>query len=121
MKKQRPMKLRPASGNTPSSELTAEEAAAPAHEGEAASRERGEKQLAPAPFDFKSKHIPDPGDCRSIKSMRFCRKSRRRRVSPNRPPPRKNRHKEYRAAQKDIQELITAKANIDHLLGLIDA
>lgn len=42
-----------AGGNTPSSELTAEEAA---------SRERGEEQFAPAPFDFSGKHIPDPGD-----------------------------------------------------------
>jgi len=30
-------------------------------------------------------------------------------------------YKEYRAARKDIQEIITAKANIDHLLGLTDA
>jgi len=28
---------------------------------------------------------------------------------------------EYRAARKDMQEVITAKANIDHLLGLTDA
>ncbi|MVB12081.1 hypothetical protein CAFE_28120 [Caprobacter fermentans] len=28
---------------------------------------------------------------------------------------------EYRAVRKDMQELITAKANIDHLLGLTDA
>jgi len=27
---------------------------------------------------------------------------------------------EYRAARKDMQEVITAKANIDHLLGLTD-
>lgn len=31
------------------------------------------------------------------------------------------RYKEYRRAKKDMQELITAKANIDHLLGLTDA
>lgn len=29
-------------------------------------------------------------------------------------------YKEYRAVQKDMRELITAKANIDHLLGLTD-
>lgn len=28
---------------------------------------------------------------------------------------------EYRAARKDMQEVVTAKANIDHLLGLTDA
>ena len=28
---------------------------------------------------------------------------------------------EYRAARKDMQEIVTAKANIDHLLGLTDA
>ena len=27
---------------------------------------------------------------------------------------------EYRAARKDMQEVITAKHNIDHLLGLTD-
>jgi hypothetical protein len=27
---------------------------------------------------------------------------------------------EYRAARKDMQEVITVKANIDHLLGLTD-
>jgi len=27
-------------------------------------------------------------------------------------------YREYRAAKKDMQEVITAKANIDHLLGL---
>ncbi len=51
------------SGNTPAPELTAEEAAALAHEGEAALREMGEEQLElPAPFDFGGEHIPDPGD-----------------------------------------------------------
>ena len=29
-------------------------------------------------------------------------------------------YKEYRAVQKDMRELITAKSNIDHLLGLTD-
>ena len=29
-------------------------------------------------------------------------------------------YKEYRAVQKDMRELITAKANLDHLLGLTD-
>ena len=29
-------------------------------------------------------------------------------------------YREYRAAKKDMQEVITAKANIDHLLGLTD-
>lgn len=29
-------------------------------------------------------------------------------------------YREYRAAKKDMQELFTAKANIDHLLGLTD-
>lgn len=33
----------------------------------------------------------------------------------------KTAYKEYRAAKKDMQELITAKANIDHILGLTDA
>jgi hypothetical protein len=32
----------------------------------------------------------------------------------------KTAYKEYREAKKDMQELITAKANIDHLLGLTD-
>ncbi len=32
----------------------------------------------------------------------------------------KTAYKEYRAVQKDMRELITAKANIDHLLGLTD-
>jgi hypothetical protein len=32
----------------------------------------------------------------------------------------KTAYKEYRTAKKDMQELITAKANIDHLLGLTD-
>ena len=30
-------------------------------------------------------------------------------------------YKEYRAVRKDMQEVITAKSNIDHLLGLTDA
>ena len=30
-------------------------------------------------------------------------------------------YRDYRAAKKDMQEVVTAKANIDHLLGLIDA
>ena len=30
-------------------------------------------------------------------------------------------YREYRAAKKDMQEVITAKHNIDHLLGLTDA
>lgn len=29
-------------------------------------------------------------------------------------------YKEYRAVQKDMRELVTAKSNIDHLLGLTD-
>jgi hypothetical protein len=33
----------------------------------------------------------------------------------------KTAYNEYRAARKDMQELITAKANIDHLLGLTDS
>ena len=33
----------------------------------------------------------------------------------------KTAYGEYRAARKDMQEVITAKANIDHLLGLTDA
>ncbi len=33
----------------------------------------------------------------------------------------KTAYKEYRAAKKDMQKLITAKANIDHLLGLTNA
>lgn len=33
----------------------------------------------------------------------------------------KTAYKEYRTTRKDIQELITAKANIDYLLGLTDA
>ena len=32
----------------------------------------------------------------------------------------KTAYKEYRAVQKDMRELITAKSNIDHLLGLTD-
>ena len=32
----------------------------------------------------------------------------------------KTAYKEYRTVKKDMQELITAKANIDHLLGLTD-
>ena len=32
----------------------------------------------------------------------------------------KTAYKEYRTAKKDMQELITAKANIDHILGLTD-
>lgn len=30
----------------------------------------------------------------------------------------KTAYKEYRTAKKDMQELIKAKANIDHILGL---
>lgn len=30
-------------------------------------------------------------------------------------------YKEYRAVRKDMQEIVTAKSNIDHLLGLTDA
>jgi hypothetical protein len=33
----------------------------------------------------------------------------------------KSAYKEYRAVRKDMQEVITAKSNIDHLLGLTDA
>ena len=33
----------------------------------------------------------------------------------------KTAYKEYREMKKDMQALITAKANIDHLLGLTDA
>lgn len=33
----------------------------------------------------------------------------------------KGYYKEYRAVQKDMRELVTAKSNIDHLLGLTDA
>jgi len=33
----------------------------------------------------------------------------------------KTAYGEYRAARKNMQEVITAKANIDHLLGLTDA
>jgi len=33
----------------------------------------------------------------------------------------KTAYREYRAAKKDMQEVITAKHNIDHLLGLTDA
>lgn len=29
-------------------------------------------------------------------------------------------YKEYRAVRKDMQEVVTAKSNIDHLLGLTD-
>ena len=32
----------------------------------------------------------------------------------------KTAYKEYREAKRDMQELFTAKANIDHLLGLTD-
>ena len=30
-------------------------------------------------------------------------------------------YRDYRAAKKDMQEVVTVKANIDHLLGLTDA
>lgn len=51
------------SDNAPAPEMTAEEAAALAHEGEAALKELGEKQLEPpAPFDLSGEHIPDPGN-----------------------------------------------------------
>ena len=33
----------------------------------------------------------------------------------------KTAYRDYRAAKKDMQEVITVKANIDHLLGLTDA
>ena len=33
----------------------------------------------------------------------------------------KTAYRDYRAAKKDMQEVVTAKANIDHLLGLTDA
>lgn len=33
----------------------------------------------------------------------------------------KSAYKEYRAVRKDMQEVVTAKSNIDHLLGLTDA
>lgn len=47
------------SGNTPAPEMTAEEAAILAHEGEAALQEMGEGQLEPpTPFDFGGKHMP---------------------------------------------------------------
>ena len=32
----------------------------------------------------------------------------------------KSAYREYREAKKEMQELFTAKANIDHLLGLTD-
>ena len=50
-------------GDTPAPEMTAEEAAILAHEGEAALKEMGEAEIEPpAPFDIDSKHIPDPGN-----------------------------------------------------------
>ena len=30
-------------------------------------------------------------------------------------------YREYKAARKDMQDIVTAKSNIDHLLGLTDA
>jgi len=30
-------------------------------------------------------------------------------------------YRDYRTAKKDMQEVVTVKANIDHLLGLTDA
>jgi ParB-like chromosome segregation protein Spo0J len=50
-------------GDTPAPEMTAEEAATLAHEGEAALQEMGESEIEPpTPLDIGSGHIPDPGD-----------------------------------------------------------
>ncbi len=50
-------------GDNPAPELTAEEAATPAHEGEAALQEMGEAEIEPpTPLDIGGEHIPDPGD-----------------------------------------------------------
>ena len=50
-------------GNAPAPEMTAEEAAALTHEGEAALKEMGETEIEPpAPFDLGGERIPDPGD-----------------------------------------------------------
>jgi len=52
-----------AGGEAPTPEMTADEAAALAGEGEKARRDIGEEQLEPpAPFDIGGEHIPDPGD-----------------------------------------------------------
>ena len=52
-------------GTPPAPEMTAEEAAALAGEGEKALRDIGEEQLEPAPpFDVSGEHIPGPGDHR---------------------------------------------------------
>ena len=50
-------------GDTPAPEMTAEEAATLAHEGEAALQEMGEAEIEPpTPFDIGGEHIPAPGD-----------------------------------------------------------
>ncbi|KPU43236.1 chromosome-partitioning protein Spo0J [Oxobacter pfennigii] len=50
-------------GDTPAPEMTAEEVATLAHEGEAALQEMGEAEIEPpAPSDIGGEHIPVPGD-----------------------------------------------------------
>lgn len=50
-------------GDIPAPEISTEEAAALAHEGEAALKEMGKAEIEPpTPLDIVGEHIPDPGD-----------------------------------------------------------